>query len=127
MRRFAAAPLLLVFSGFFAAGEPSTTPTPAVRAKVHGFAVSGRVVKVDAGKKTLSVREGSGKEVALTWTAATKIAGGELKAGDAVTLRYLDKDKRHIATYIRVNAGTAAAPASPTSVQVVAPAATPGR
>lgn len=127
MTRFLAAPLFLVLSGFFAAGTPSTTPTPTVRAKVHGVAVSGRVEKVDAAKKTFSVREAGGKEIALSWTGATKIVGGELKAGDAVTLRYLDKDKRHIAAYIRVNAGAGAAPATPTSVPAAAPAATPGR
>ena len=127
MTRFAAAPLLLAFSGFFAAAQPSVTPTPALRAKVHGVGVSGRVMKVDAAKKTFSVREAGGKEVALSWTAATKIAGGEMKAGDAVTLRYFDKDKRHIATYIRVNTGAAAVPVTPTSAPAAAPAATPGR
>ena len=126
MTPLAAAPLLLAFSGFFGAGKP-VTPTPAVRAKVHGVAVAGRVVRVDPGKKTFSVRDASGKEVALSWTAATKIAGGDLKAGDAVTLRYFDKDSRHIATYIRVNAGAAAPTATSAPAPAAPPAATPGR
>ena len=112
MRRFpaaAAAAVFFVLTGFLAA-RPSTTPTPAVRAKAHGVAVAGRVTRVDSAKKTFSVREAGGKEVALSWTAATTIAGGELRTGYSVTLRYLDKDARHIATYIRVNAPAGAAP-----------------
>jgi hypothetical protein len=124
MRRFPAAAVFLACSSFLVA-RPSTTPTPGVRAKAHGVAVAGRVTRVDAAKKTFSVRDAAGKEVALSWTAATKIAGGELKAGDAVTLRYLDKDARHIATYIRVNA-PAAAPASTAPPAAPAPA-TPNR
>ncbi|MDQ6891622.1 MAG: hypothetical protein M3167_02960 [Acidobacteriota bacterium] len=125
MRPLPAAALLLAFSGLIAA-NPLTTPTPAVRAKAHGVAVAGRVTRVDLAKKTFSVREAGGKEVALSWTAATKIAGGDLKAGDAVTLRYLDKDARHIATYIRVNAPAGATPAS-TAPPAASAAATPNR
>jgi archaellin len=128
MRRFpaaAAAAVLFAFSGFLAA-SPSTTPTPAVRAKAHGVAVAGRVTRVDSAKKTFFVREAGGKEVALSWTAATTIAGGELKTGYSVTLRYLDKDARHIATYIRVNAPASAAPAS-TAPPAASAAATPNR
>jgi hypothetical protein len=125
MRRFPAAAILLASCAFLAAA-PATTPTPAVRAKAHGVAVAGRVTRVDPAKKTFSVREAGGKEVALSWTAATKIAGGDLKAGDAVTLRYLDKDARHIATYIRVNAPAGAAAATPAPPAASA-AATPNR
>jgi len=125
MRALPAAALLLAFSGLLAA-KPPTTPTPAVRAKAHGVAVAGRVTRVDAARKTFSVRDGGGKEVALSWTAATKIAGGELKAGDAVTIRYLDKDARHIATYIRVNA-PAAVSQTPAAPPAAPSAATPNR
>jgi hypothetical protein len=125
MSRFPAAAGLLALSALLGA-TPSTTPTPAVRAKAHGVAVAGRVIRVDAAKKTFSVRDGAGKEVALSWTAATRIAGGDLKAGDAVTLRYLDKDSRHIATYIRVNT-PAAGPQTPTAPPAASAAATPNR
>jgi hypothetical protein len=125
MRRFPAAALLLASSAFLAA-RPAATPTPAVRAKAHGIAVAGRVTRVDLAKKTFSVREAGGKEVALFWTAATTIAGGELKTGYAVTLRYLDKDARHIATYIRVNAPAGATPGS-TAPPAASAAATPNR
>jgi hypothetical protein len=48
------------------------------------------------------VRNAAGKETKLVWTAATSIVGGKLKAGEKVTLRYLDKDGKHIATTVSV-------------------------
>jgi hypothetical protein len=83
---------------------PLAAATPSK--KVHGVALSGRVSKVDAASKTLSVRDSSGREVALAWTGATKMTGGELKVGEVVTVRYLDKDKKHIATTIHVGPST---------------------
>jgi hypothetical protein len=97
------------------------------KAKVHGISLSGRVSKIDAAAMTLSVRDGSGHEVALAWTAATKITGGDPKVGDVVTLRYLDKDKKHIATTIHVGAPSAAKPTSPAPAASPSPAAPPGR
>ncbi|MEP6768325.1 MAG: hypothetical protein ABJC61_06625 [Acidobacteriota bacterium] len=90
--------------------------TPAAKARAHGIALSGRVSGLDPAKKTLAVRDPAGRETSLVWTAATKISGGDLKVGETVTLRYLDKDTRHIATTIRISlpsppsAGLPAAP-----------------
>ena len=81
---------------------PAPLAAAAPSKKVHGVALSGRVSKVDPASKTLSVRDASGREVALAWTAATKMTGGDLKVGEVVTVRYLDKDKKHIATTIHV-------------------------
>src|SRR5512141_1682098 len=98
-----AGPLMVVAEAVAEAAAPSApTTTPAVRAKVHGIALSGRVTRVDVAAKTFTVRDGSGRVVSLAWTAATQITGGELKAGETITLRYLDKDKKHIATTIHV-------------------------
>ncbi len=77
--------------------------TPAVRAKAHGISLSGRVSGLDPAKKTFSVRDPAGHETSLVFTAATKVSGGDLKVGETVTLRYLDKDTRHIATTIRIS------------------------
>lgn len=108
--------LLLFLESALTAAVPSPTPAlpPAVKAKAHGISLSGRVTRVDAAKKTFAVRDGAGKETALSFTGATKVAGGELKAGETVTVRYLDKDAKHIATYIRVNGPAAAAPVAAT-------------
>ena len=81
MKRLVRAALLLGCAGLAGAAgavEPSATPrpTPAVKAKAHGVTVNGRITRLDTAKKTLSVRDSAGKEVPLSWTAATKIAGG---------------------------------------------------
>jgi hypothetical protein len=131
MKRLAAVAVLLGFAALAGAADPAPTPrpTPAVKAKAHGITVNGRITRLDPAKKTLSVRDSVGKEVPLSWTAATKIAGGELKVGGAVTLRYLDKDGKHIAAYIRVNGDAASSSSSsvPAGTPTAAAVATPGR
>ena len=102
----------LLLSLALASPRPLSAATPS-KAKVHGISLSGRVSKIDAAAKTLSVRDGSGHEVAFAWTAATKITGGDPKVGDVVTLRYLDKDKKHIATTIHVGEPATSASPSP--------------
>ena len=120
-----------------ASGQPApatTRPaaparTPAVRARAHGISFSGRVSSLDPAKKTLSVRDGAGREIALVWTAATKISGGDLKIGEAVTLRYLDQDTRHIAMTIKITpppATTGAAGAHASAAPTPSPSLTPG-
>src|ERR1700687_195764 len=84
----------------------------APKAKVHGFSLSGTVAQLDERKKTLSVRNAGGKETTLVWTNATSVSGGKLGGGQPVTLKYLDRDGKHIATSIRI--GPAPAVAGPT-------------
>lgn len=96
------------------------------KAKVHGIAISGRVSKVEAAAKRFGVVDGSGHEVVLVWTAATRITGGDIKPGEIVTVRYLDKDKTHIATTVHV--GTLApskAPASAAATAAPPPSSSP--
>jgi len=95
------------------AAEPS-------KAKVHGFTLSGMVASVDEGKKTLVVRNSAGRRTVLLWTGATSVFGGKLAPGQSVTLRYLDKDGKHIATSIRI--GPPSGP--PTAAATPAPTAT---
>ena len=75
-------------------------PDPPAKAKTHGYAVTGTVASVDEAQKTFVVKNAAGKETKLFWTSATQIVGGKLKAGEKVTLRYLDKDGKHIATTV---------------------------
>ncbi len=127
MKPVAAASLLLLALASPASGAASPAPlTPAPRAKAHGVPLSGRISRIDRAKMTLLVRDAAGRETPLSWTAATKINGGELKTGEAVTLRYLDKDAKHIATYIRINppAGATPRPATP-SPAAASPTARP--
>jgi hypothetical protein len=79
----------------------SGAPAPN-KAKTHGIALSGTVSSVDEGRKSFVVRNAAGKETRLVWTDATTVAGGKVTAGARVTLRYLDKDGKHIATSVVV-------------------------
>jgi hypothetical protein len=84
------------------------------KAKVHGFSLSGTVVRIDEGKKTLAVRNAGGKETTLAWTNATNVFGGKLAVGQPVTLKYLDRDGKHIATSIRIGPPPSVATPVPT-------------
>src|SRR6202165_5052342 len=122
----AASVLVLIWTTGFA-GTAARTPTPtpaqaakpvAAKAKAHGIALSGRISRVDPVKKIFGVRDAAGREIPLSWTAATKVTGGELKVGETVTLRYLDKDAKHIATSIHVGSPADAIPPAATPIPV---------
>jgi hypothetical protein len=88
-------------------------------AKTHGYALSGTIASVDEGRKTFVVKNAAGKDTSLVWTAATTVMGGQLKAGARVTLRYLNRDGKHIATSVSIGEPAAQRAPSPS------PAATP--
>lgn len=90
-----AAALLLLSAGVFGANPPS-------KAKVHGLSVTGTVVSVEEAARKMVVKSAAGKQVSLVWTGATKTAGGPIQAGAKVTIRYLQKDGKNIATSIHV-------------------------
>jgi hypothetical protein len=120
-----AASLLILLMFFTGSPAASAAATPS-KAKVHGIALSGRVSRIDPAKMTFAVLDGSGREVALSWTRATKITGGDLKAGEQVTLRYFDKYSKHIAATIRVGPSPSPSPRATTAV-TPAPAVAPTR
>ena len=72
------------------------------RVKTHGIALSGTVSSVDFAARTFVVRDLAGKDTRLVWTDATKVTGGALQVGEKVTLRYLVKDKKNIATSVKI-------------------------
>jgi hypothetical protein len=72
------------------------------RVKAHGIALSGTVSSVDFAAKAFAVRDSAGKNTSLVWTDATKVTGGTLKVGEKVTLRYLVKDRKNIATSVKI-------------------------
>jgi hypothetical protein len=99
-----------------AASDPS-------KAKVHGYALSGTVVAVDEGAKTFDVKSSPRRQTRLSWTTATVVVGGTIAVGQRVTLRYLDKDRKHIATSIKVVPSPT--PSATTAASAATPAATP--
>jgi hypothetical protein len=96
----------------------SGAPAPG-KAKTHGYALSGTVSSVDEVQKSFAVKNAAGKETRLFWTNATTVAGGKVTAGARVTLRYLDKDGKHIATSVVIG--------DPTPAKTAVPVATPPR
>ncbi len=77
------------------------------KAKTHGYALSGTITSVDEGNKSFVVKNAAGKTTSLVWTNATTVVGGQLKAGSSVTLRYLNKDGKHIAMTVSVGEAVA--------------------
>ncbi|HEX4440438.1 MAG TPA: hypothetical protein VH854_10240 [Thermoanaerobaculia bacterium] len=90
----------------------AVTPKP----KTHGSGVTGTVVRVDGAKKILVVRAGP-HETSLSMTPATSVHGGHLAAGQRVTVRWLEKDGKKVATSVRIEPpALAGATATPTAV-----------
>ena len=111
---------LVLAAGCLLAAQIATAAAPS-KAKVHGFALSGTVASVDDASKTLVVRGTSGRQTTLSWTNATSVFGGRLAAGQSVTLRYLDRDGKHIATSIHISP-----PPTPATASTPAPTPTAG-
>ncbi len=108
--------LAMVLSATLTAASPS-------KAKVHGYPLSGTVASVDQNNKTFVVRSSTGKTTTLVWTPATTMAGGELKVGEKVTLRYLDRNGKHFATSVVI--GEASAQKAPPTTPPVSPSPAP--
>ncbi|HTR04520.1 MAG TPA: hypothetical protein VMN82_15135 [Thermoanaerobaculia bacterium] len=98
MRGLRTAALALVVLAASAAGVAATPE----KTKTHGVSLSGTVERVDDAAKTLVVRNNAGKATTLVRTAATKVNGVGLKAGDRVAVRYLERDGKKVATSIRI-------------------------
>ena len=92
----------------------------------HGTEIKGTISSInDAGKSfVLAV---AGKNDTISWTSATKVYGGPLKATQNVVVRAMEKDGKWIATSVRVEpakAAAAAPAAAPAAAHAAAHAAT---
>jgi hypothetical protein len=89
----------------------------------HGKHVNGSVAAVDQSKETLTVKPKSGKNVDLTWNAATKAPATPLAVGDWVSVTYMVKDGKDVATVITESmaAKPAAKPAAKSASAVKKP------
>lgn len=116
IRRLSFAALAFALAGSLFGALPN-------KAKAHGLPLSGRVASVDDSKKTFVVVSAGGKATSLVWTDATKITGGTLKAGEPITLRYLDKNGIHIATSVRIGPPPSPKPPAAATTPVVTPTA----
>ena len=69
----------------------------------HAMTMSGTVSALAQSAKTFALKTTDGKTTAISWTAATKVRGGELKDGERVDVSVFPKDGKNIATSIRVS------------------------
>lgn len=101
-----------------AAGVVSADPP---NAKNHANTLSGTVTAVDTAARTLVVKDGRGKETHLVWTGATRVTGGDLKAGEKVTVRWLSREGKKIATVVKIHAPGPEATASAAPPSALSP------
>jgi hypothetical protein len=76
----------------------------------HGKAAHGTVSSLDTAGKTFVLKSGT-KETKVSWSDATAITGGELKDGEQVEIRTVEKNGAHMATAIQIEPMKAAKPA----------------
>lgn len=93
--------LLVVVGSAFARG------TKAAR---HGTQVAGEIMSVNQTAKSLVISQ-AGKDMTIYWTAATKVTGGSLAAGERATIRSMQKDGKWIATSVKVTGAASTKPA----------------
>lgn len=108
MTKIRIASLLGLLLVAYLSSEPLST-----KVKTHGIPLTGTVTSVDESRKSFAVKSYAGKETRLVWTDATTVMGGKVRTGAKVTLRYLDKDGKHIATSIVVGEPVAAQTPAP--------------
>lgn len=102
--------LALAMAGNAAAADPASS-------KSHAGTLSGTVASIDAAHKSLVVRDGQGRPVQVVWTGATRVTGPALKPGEAVTVRWMPREGKKVATVVKVHA-----PAAETTAAAVSPA-----
>ncbi len=97
------------------AGEAAAADPPS--SKSHAGTLSGTVASIDTAHKSLVVRDGQGRQVHVVWTGATRVTGPALKPGETVTVRWMPRDGKKVATVVKVHA-----PAAETTAAAVSPA-----
>jgi hypothetical protein len=111
--------LLTLSAGLLLAAGVASAAAP--NGKSHANTLVGTVAVVDTAAKILVVKDSRGKETRLVWTSATHVTGGELKQGEKVTVRWLSREGKKIATGVKVHAEEAEANASGTPPASLSP------
>ncbi|MGE5276799.1 MAG: hypothetical protein ACM3SU_07375 [Acidobacteriota bacterium] len=111
--------LLTLSAGLLLAAGVASAAAP--NGKSHANTLLGTVTVVDTAARTLVVKDSRGKETRLVWTSATHVTGGELKQGEKVTVRWLSREGKKIATVVKVHAEEAEKNASGTPPASLSP------
>lgn len=85
------------------AGSLFATGTKAKSMRSHGRQSVGTVAAVDDAAKSFTLKS-EGADETIYWTEGTKVKGGALKADETVTVRWMEKDGKKIATSINIAA-----------------------
>lgn len=91
-----------VMAGTTPAAPPTKLPLKAPAHHMHGLLLEGTVTSVNRSAKTMIVKNEKGKEVKVSWTEATSFKGGKLATGEKVSIRWIRKDGKNIATAISI-------------------------
>jgi hypothetical protein len=67
-----------------------------------GKKVEGTVSKVDMAAKTMVVKAADGTETTVYWNDTTKLEGGDLKEGQMVHVKAIEKDGKMWASWVHV-------------------------
>jgi len=100
MKRSITLTLAVVFSLAAFSAFAATTPAPKAH-KAMGTELKGTIASIDDAAKSF-VLDSAGKNNTITWTTATKVHGGPLKASQSVVVRAMEKDGKWIATSVKV-------------------------
>jgi hypothetical protein len=89
---------------FTLAAVSAFAATPAAKThKPMGTELKGTISSIDDSAKSF-VLDSNGKSNTISWTSATKVHGGPLKATESVVVRAMEKDGKWIATSVKVEA-----------------------
>ena len=69
-----------------------------------GKSMEGTISKLDMTEKMMMVKDSMGKETAVYWNDSTKVEGGELKEGEMVHFKAMEKDGKMWASWVHVGA-----------------------
>ncbi|HPS80124.1 MAG TPA: hypothetical protein PLS53_18350 [Thermoanaerobaculaceae bacterium] len=113
LSKLVAVAILVALVGFTTVA--GAQPAVAKQTHSHGHEMKGQISTLDDATKDFKLKDAAGKETEFTWTTATQVHG-TLKVGEMVTVRYMIKDAKNVATSI----GVAVPPAPPAPAKAVA-------
>jgi hypothetical protein len=87
----------------------ATSATKAAPAPSHGLKFRGSVVSVDDKAKTFAAKDSAGKTMDFAWNDATKAPKAGIASGQNVSVHYMTKEGKNVATVITVTPVQAAA------------------
>jgi hypothetical protein len=64
--------------------------------------VSGTISSLDVANRSMTVTDAKNATWTILWSDSTRVKGGEMKAGEAVQLGYVEADGKMWASWIKV-------------------------